>query len=748
MHTLAVAAIVVTLNGAAVRDADVCAFQAQDTESPYRQLFASDEVVCNATLAPGLWNVFARRGTELVSARSVLIDTRKTMAGVELRLEPAARLSIGDHAFIYINDTLSALPAIHGVALVPADREIVPLLVRDGTPIAIGDPLRLAANATKSIVLDPAKTHAIATWITIAPEFRDAVRTMRRKQPPQISAAGKRALNPLRSAIALDGALQFIRDVPKGTATIELSGTPWKRQTKTVEVPAVGVAVTTEPLTLVPASSAVIKWTTRQDLPPLMKDTAAPCKPPKTKPAPAYPIVSLLTCRGAQTSRSLLFIDRDLCKSAGSSIFATSERSGEVTFHDIDPGVYVAEFAFGVLPKIRDIVRVERFDQTVARLDVDYSTLYGRVTRGGDPLSSRAHVRFGFAEDAFTDDDGNYVIVLPKPVAAGSVISVQTCDNAVSGEEIVGNDILPNSRFDIDLPANAMAIEAVDKADGTPVAGALVRYGAFRSDQMSAPFYFRLGTSEEGSISSRTDAQGHFTIRSLPPDKTLRVCLEHEDYERTCTDPMTLALTETKTLRIAMKPIDDFKGRIAGVSDVAGGQLYWFASDGQETERTTVRPDGTFRFGEQHAAGEAVVFVSLNHPLFAFVQPQLAPGDPLNVEIPPAASRSFAITIGETNAQEDAIATIAIGNLVVPYPAFAQHLALHGSELELHNRGPLVVPDILETAPISAILGPPPSELSPAMHVIDLFRLPQYRGLPRKPIGADGRVVFAVRATF
>jgi hypothetical protein len=61
------------------------------------------------------------------------------------------------------------------------------------------------------------------------------------------------------------------------------------------------------------------------------------------------------------------------------------------------------------------------------------------------------------------------------------------------------------------------------------------------------------------------------------------------------------------------------------------------------------------------------------------------------------------------------------------------------------------VPDILQTGPISVILGPPLDQVTPAMHVIDLFRLPQFRALPRKPVGGDANVVFAVpgaRATF
>jgi hypothetical protein len=306
---------------------------------------------------------------------------------------------------------------------------------------------------------------------------------------------------------------------------------------------------------------------------------------------------------------------------------------------------------------------------------------------------------------------------------------------------------LPNSRYDIDLPDNRVTVEAADSENGTPIAGALVRYGAFRGDEMSSLYYFRLAYAPDASgneVLTRTGADGHYVIRNLPPEKTLRVCLEHDDYERTCAEPMTLTSTQARTLRIEMKPKKGFAGRIAGANDVVAGQLYWFAADGRETERTVLKPDGTFRFNVRHEPGEAVVFVSANLPLFAFPQPFLGERDPMNVTMPPAPSRTFEVSIGEDRRQEDAIVTIEIGGLVVPYPPFAQHLALHGSRLDIRNRGPLVVPDILQTGPIAVILGPPLDQVTPAMHVVDLFRLPQFRALPRKPVGGDGNVVFAV----
>src|SRR5881227_3732799 len=96
------AAIRVTLNGEPAAGAEVCGFRAPSAETPLKQLLSSNEIVCG-TLPPGLWNVFARRGTAQISARTVLIDTRQPLPDVELRLEPAASVLFaqGTHGVVY-----------------------------------------------------------------------------------------------------------------------------------------------------------------------------------------------------------------------------------------------------------------------------------------------------------------------------------------------------------------------------------------------------------------------------------------------------------------------------------------------------------------------------------------------------------------------------------------------------------------------------------------------------------------------
>src|SRR3954452_23329382 len=139
------AAIRVTLNGEPASGAEICGFRAPSAETPFKQLLSSNEIVCG-TLPLGLWNVFARHGTSQISARTVLIDTRIALPDIDLRLEPAASVAFpkGTHGVVYVTDSVSAFPAgSDGVALVPAERDLLPLLAHDGAPAGVGEPLRV-----------------------------------------------------------------------------------------------------------------------------------------------------------------------------------------------------------------------------------------------------------------------------------------------------------------------------------------------------------------------------------------------------------------------------------------------------------------------------------------------------------------------------------------------------------------------------------------------------------------------------
>ena len=707
------AAIRVTRDGEVATSAELCYYAAAGTENPFVQQFASSAVKCSATLPAGLWNVFAHESTRFISPRVVLVDSRQPIPDIELRLEPAATIELPPGGAVYLTDTVSLFLG----PLVPADHDLLPLRVENKKIVGVGSIVRLRAGENGR--LNSFASQALVTWLSITPGDLEALRTARKPRPPKVTANGKIApLNPVTGTINIDKALQVFRGLPPGDVTIELGGAPWKHQQIRV-AQAARVVATEQPLRLVPTSAIVVDWYAASNLVDLAERLVSDCKPSKEHSAFT---AELLECPGV--------FDRERCSAISNTTIPDGQRSGVLRFDDLQPGKYVLDVRYRELPDITREITVGKFAEESIRLPIEYSTLFGKVTIAGKepPAPMKIDFYWNGPPRAVTDAHGEYFAVLAKALVKDRVIRLRTCDGATDSQFIIDRDVAPNSRFDIDLPSNKLVVEAVDARSGAPVAGARVRYGAFRSDEMSSTYYFRLAIQNDAP--ARTGIDGKYAVENISPDKTIHVCLEHDDYERTCPDTFKMTSDETRTLRVPMQPRSAFRGRIIALQPVAGGQIYWFSADGQQTENVPVKEDGAFRFNRQHGQDEVLAFVSINGPLFVLRQPQF--DDALEIAIPAAPVRRFEVALSDESAQTDALVTISVGELIVPYPVFSQHLALHGSMLDLRNRGPLLVPDILETGPISVLLGPPPSTVTPSRN--DLFRLPQYRNVPRKPV--------------
>jgi hypothetical protein len=721
----AMGAIRVTRDGEPAPSAQLCYYAVAGTANPFAQQFASGDVRCSATLPAGRWNVYAREADRFISARTVLSDT----ADAELRLEPAATIELPAAGGAYLTDTVSFFPGT-GKILVPAERDVLPLLVEKKKIVGIGSIVHLRAG--ENIRVDAFTSRALVTWLSIAPADLEALRTARKRQPPNIVANKRiKPMNAIIGTVNIDKALQIFSGLPLGPATIDLGGVPWKSQQLRV-MQENRVLKVDEPLRLSPASSALVDWYMTSDVASLADRLITDCQKTKPKDAMTFAL-TLLKCSGA---------DRDQCATVKENEVSINQRSGRVLFDDLNPSKYTLEFRYRNLPPLRKAITVAKFDQAVDRFSIDYVTLFGRVTVGGKAPDGVMRIDFDWngPRTAVTDADGEYFAAIEKPLAKDKVVRIRKCDGGLDAQYILDRDVGPNSRLDIDLPSNKVLVEAVDAKTGGPVSGARVRYGAFRSEEMSSTYYFRLAI--ENDAPAHTDQDGRYVVENISPDKTVHVCLEHDDYERTCPDTFKLTSNETKTLRVRMQPRSAYRGRVLASQDIAAGQIYWYGPDGEETEQVPVKDDGSFRFNRQHRPEEVLVVVSINLPLYVQRQPMLLAGDSLDIAMPAAPVRRFEVETSEQTSQTDAIVTIAIGDLVVPYPAFSQHLALHGSTLVLRNRGPLLIPDILETGPISVLLGPPPSSVTPSRN--DLFRLPQYRGVPRRVVGGP-LVVFNAR---
>ena len=174
------AAIRVTRDGESVHDAELCYYAAAGTENPFAQQFASQKVICSSALPQGLWNVYARQENRFISPRVVLVDSRKTIPDIELRLEPAATIELPAGGIVYLTDTVSVFPG----EVVPAERDLLPLLIENRKIRGIGSIVHLKIGENSRF--DSFVPQALITWLSIAPADLQAVHIARKPRPPQI----------------------------------------------------------------------------------------------------------------------------------------------------------------------------------------------------------------------------------------------------------------------------------------------------------------------------------------------------------------------------------------------------------------------------------------------------------------------------------------------------------------------------------------------------------------------------------
>src|SRR5689334_12359079 len=118
----------VTFEGKPVSRAQVCASRAGDTASPVTRFFTGTATLCypadgEVKLLPGAWNVFARRGADLISDTVVLASGGESKT-YDLPLIAAASVEHDDQPlYAYVPATGAVIPVSD---VVPATR-LVPL---------------------------------------------------------------------------------------------------------------------------------------------------------------------------------------------------------------------------------------------------------------------------------------------------------------------------------------------------------------------------------------------------------------------------------------------------------------------------------------------------------------------------------------------------------------------------------------------------------------------------------------------
>jgi len=715
----------VTLSGAE-GSAEVCRFRAGDREKPIERWLSGQAVTCVAsdaalTFPPGLWNVFAR-AKGAVSIDPILIDGAAPPANLDIALVPAAtavvQLPPETTGVLYAPKHVIAFPASER-ATVPAGEELWLIVIAKGAPVAVVPIAAIAAGAER--VVDARSVSdtppAVLGWMHVSDRDREAVRTSRGVQLPHIgiTTAGKEIVAAsLPGPDSLNGAFVLFRGVSAGAADLRLDGRGWLPYRRAVRVAAQSVTLIREPIAARASATVIVNWSTEGDLPALERSLGS-CESPKEVPRLELTIAA---CPEPKPGRSF---DPETCAVVHKETLRSELRFGTVRLEEVPPGTYRAELRFGRLPPVDAMSDVPPLQQRPFPVQAMYFEVYGSLTRGGEPLRDDARIDFphdgvGFA----VRDTGEYRGVLKDSFAVDAKIDIVTCSGKrsyVLAEQ--GIDVWKHARFDIDIPDNALTVTAVDTFTQMPLPAARLTYVVMSKRKPQRPVLTRDVSQSEGDEGKRI--AGQFVIKEMPPDRELRLTVSCTGYKKKEIDPFSMTKSDKKTIDVALVPLGGSEAKIVSARPFEAGTIFWFSSAGVETERADLAPDGTFHFERTHYRDETMTVVSLSHPLWILRAPPVEKATPLQVRFPDSAPpRDAEVAIENMSARVVTLIGVAIGNLRVPQPALAHHLALRDTSPLLRAGGPLVVPALAETGPIDILRGP--SGMLRPPQVVDVTR--------------------------
>jgi hypothetical protein len=708
----------------AAQGSELCRFQALDTENPFRRWLGSQEVTCVAGGAPvslpkGLWNVYVRT-EDAVSPAPLLLEGEAAVT-VDPPIAPAATvtttLAEGQSGVIYVPRRGSAFPVDGARLLVPADEPLWLIVVESSAPVAVIPIAPIPAGTTRSVDARNGGPPAILGWLQVPEADRNAIPTATGLASPSVRA-GTREADALPKPALLHGAFYRIPDVVPGIAELRVDGRGWLPDRRAVKVqPRTGVTVAAAPLLLRAAGTLVINWGTDEDLFALDQSVGA-CGGGERAPRVT---ISISKCTGPPRAPDCTVIREE----------KTDEVNGSMGFDDIAPGVYRAEMRYGKLPPAFGMTTVRPLSVGDLRVKPWYFTVYGSVTRGGEPLGKQVRLEWrggiGFADL----DKGEYHgVFLPPPIESEAQITISPCDGTPKAVVITDQPMRPRTRYDIDIPANELTVQMTDTFTREALPGAVVKLEALAVLDQHVVYTTTGSANEEGKV-------------AWPgvPVRELRLTVTHAGYEKRVVPRFSLTKSETKTADVQLVPLRGSRGRIVSDRSFERAAVLWFSTIGAETERAELAPDGTFVYSRLHPPEETMAVVSASHALWVLHAPATERRESISLAYPNAPVAAFDVWLSAAvpSAETRHIA-LTIGGLLVPQTLFNEHQTLRRDPTLLRGSGPQPIHDILATAPIDVLLGPKTEEVT-ATRGIDLFARPELANVPRERVtGKD--VVF------
>ncbi len=686
LAALSAEATMVTLerDGAPVAG-EVCRFRAGDGEGPFARWLHAQEVTCVASgtslaLAEGRWNVFGRiEGREVTDP--LLIDSASVPASITLTLTPAATLTVtvpeGNTAVLYAPRRAVAYP-LTARTTVPAGEELWLLRIAKARPVAILVLPAIEAGTERELDARGDGMRAVLTWLQLPEADRAAIVRAKTVAAPQLRAVGTgesaHDADPLPPLLLAHDAFVLLRDVAAGDAQLTVAGKGWLPYRRAVRVGAKGITVATAPLMGRGAATVVAHWGTANDLGKLDRSIGS-CEDSPAQ-APQFHLTLLACAKGCvPIRREALVLEKPLI----------------VRFEDVVPGSYRAELRFGRLPPVSKDIEVAPFEQGIAGIFVQYTEIYGSLTYGGEPLGKDATLELPGGIGFASRESGEYRAVVLEPVSADEKIEVATCDGALRVVVLAGRSAQRGSRFNIDLPANVLAVNVTDTFTTMALAGARVDVAAM-SRIAPRPVLRRAMKTEDNGVAELKAA----------PERELHITVSLPGYEKQAVKPFTMPRSGRKIVDVQLMPARGNRGRILSPVPFDTATISWFSPRGILTESVEIAADGEFLFSSPHDAGETMVVVSLSHPLWVRRSPATSRSgartdQPLELPFPDAPARDFDVILRGAAPEQAAHAGLVIGGIQVPFAALREHLALREAL-------PLQFRHVMETGPIDIVL--------------------------------------------
>ena len=702
--------------GGRLAGSEACFFRGGPFDDPFFEKYlSSGEVRCFDAdavldLPKGTWNVFLQHADGYTSnyPTYMLVDGPPIYTRSVSEMSASARIHFptpgdgNEWNAVYVHDSGVAMvrPAgPDGIAIVPDGLTVLPMRVRRGTIVSIGQPFQASKTQPALAKFSSGDGRAVVALLRLAEGYRTGEGPWKAPEI-RLKTADGRELRPLmnpKAGVPLDRTLAVFVDVRPGPAEIVVKGRHFATTSFPVAASSNRVQVIDDPIELTPGGALEVQATLPPVLPPL------PCPDQNESPHP----------KGSPRLLRLKHCEGETCVSQ-SEILLSSDQVSSTLVNGLRKGTYEVE-AVSVRSKATQRIEIEPGKDASVHLKTDPIVVTGRVTRGGKPIAAGVQFATGIA---VADEGGRYVAYLHE-VPKRETVFVLACEGGHPYEAIPDESISDGSVFDIDIPQNSVTARLRDAATGQQLRAPRGTVGILTPGR-DVEWYF---------LEPDPDAlkRGELIFRELPPNARAQVCGGHDGYRRTCLDPIQVASDETRTVTVDLSRLDEFAGKVVSAQEIVGGFVFFVGPEGQVRDKAHVKRDGSFTLRTRLAGGEHAVLVSRSHPL-TVVTALVRKEETLEITLPVAPVASFEV---RALPPRDARIALEIGGRVVPWSILSEHQSMQRQENAIRIHQPvMLIQGVAATGPIVVLAGPPlayaAADVPPNT---DLSELPQYRAL-------------------